>query len=112
MTSSDLYRAIVPDAIDPYSWKARAESLDLQTEPKHEPQRRIVGSAPRLSVTDAGIIDNPGPQRPRVLRSQLTLTATLADCVKGFLGEQGFWSSRGPPLDTCPSGLTGPWSAE
>jgi len=38
-------------------------------------ERRLVGYAPRLRITDAGLTPNPGPQRPSVMRSRMTLTA-------------------------------------
>lgn len=37
--------------------------------------RRLVGYAPRLRITDAGLTPDPGPRRPSVIRSLLTLTA-------------------------------------
>ena len=37
--------------------------------------RRLVGYAPRLRITDDGLTPNPGPRRPSVMRSRLTLTA-------------------------------------
>jgi len=37
--------------------------------------RRLVGYAPRLRITDVGLTPDPGPQRPSVMRSRLTLTA-------------------------------------
>ena len=37
---------------------------------------RLVGHAPVLRVTDAGITPDPGPNRPRVMRSRVTLTAS------------------------------------
>lgn len=37
--------------------------------------RRLVGYSPCLRITDAGLTPNPGPRRPSVMRSRLTLTA-------------------------------------
>lgn len=37
--------------------------------------RRLVGYAPRLRITDAGLTPDPGPQCPSVMRSRLTFTA-------------------------------------
>ena len=36
---------------------------------------RLVGVAPVFRITDAGVTPNPGPLRPRVMRSCITLTA-------------------------------------
>ena len=72
------YRVVVPGTSDRDSWEVQAESLDTRTT-NGRPLERLVGLSPLLSISDAGIIDNPGPGRPRVARSRVTLTASAQE---------------------------------
>ncbi len=55
-------------------WEVRLRSPVKQTG-SDVSDRRLVGYAPRLRITDAGLTPDPGPRRPSVMRSQITLTA-------------------------------------
>jgi hypothetical protein len=55
-------------------WEVRLRSPVKQTGSAVS-DRRLVGYAPRLQITDVGLTPDPGPQRPSVMRSRLTLTA-------------------------------------
>jgi hypothetical protein len=55
-------------------WEVRLRSPVKQTGSAVS-DHRLVGYAPRLQITDVGLTPDPGPQRPSVMRSRLTLTA-------------------------------------
>ena len=40
---------------------------------------RLVGHAPRLQISDGGLTPDPGPHRPSVMRSRVTLTASVRE---------------------------------
>jgi hypothetical protein len=66
------YVAVVPHRSDDGSFECRAR----MREPVAPPEDRLVGLAPVVRVTDAGLTPNAGPQRPWVLRSRITLSAS------------------------------------
>jgi len=70
------YVATVPEkpAGSLSEWAARLRYPVKQTG-RDISDRRLVGYAPRLRITDAGLTPDPGPRRPSVMRSLLTLTA-------------------------------------
>lgn len=70
------YVVTVPHDLDAGAFECRAALGEpvLQTgDELHD--YRLVGTAPWLRVADAGLTPDPGPHRPRVLRSRVTLTA-------------------------------------
>ena len=74
------YMAVVPESVgDRASWNVRlCRSIELTGNDLLDD--RLVGHSPTLELSDAGItpdvrIPPPGRARPRVLRSQMTLTA-------------------------------------
>ena len=70
------YVTTVPEkpAVSLSEWEVRLRHPVKQTG-RDILDRRLVGYAPRLRITDAGLTPDPGPRRPSVMRSQMTFTA-------------------------------------
>ena len=71
------YVATVPERAGDGSLECQAQlRLPITLTGDDHRDFRLVGHAPLLRVSDAGITPDPGPDRPRVMRSRVTLTAS------------------------------------
>jgi hypothetical protein len=71
------YVAIVPEAADDGNFECTVQSAEAPRISAHNLiDDRLVGLTPKLTVAEAGITPDPGPGRPFVMRSRLTLTAS------------------------------------
>jgi hypothetical protein len=71
------YVAIVPERAVEGAFECEARLREpIVCTGKELRDSRLVGHAPVLRVADGGITPDPGPDRPRVMRSRVTLTAS------------------------------------